>query len=353
MNIEKSRKLFNSVWFQFLIWIVLEIILIIIVYKVPKELHNITILNRPVKRYFISIGTILLFSMFWFCSWKIKLRNQPDVYENDPYLFKQVDQELQKNFIATYSIKSQNSIEYFIEGNILLYMILNIIFFFIGKNWSLTDYLLINTILFLLVLALYTFVDSMMTPYLISYEFHRKDKYFWLKVWNYLDYRNEFLESAKNGKMISKLDIFLRNTDSINIKELKNVKENISLLSIEDLILLTIMAEVPTQNSFFETPLEIFSKTTIDFAKIISIFTTIFTIVFKLIELIIRNQKNIETSSFLVGSLIVMLILSPFIIFGILTFNIFTFKKKRKQIEKILIKLIDEEIIAKTTQKLI
>lgn len=210
------------------------------------------------RRWIFLIINIVLLFIFWKFSWKEK--NKSPVSQNQ----KNANELTLKEY---YSQKQSKDGQWLTEKVfypiIILLVAYNLFLYrmpFINTN-LLDDwvYFQLFPISLAIILCLFYFKIFIRT-YNIFYEDAIKDKYYWLKVWNYLYFREEAENLKKQNQYLKSFTIFFKNTGSISTNDVAKVESELATLSYEQLKHLRYMKTVPSYIDDIDFSLNVLKK---------------------------------------------------------------------------------------------
>lgn len=173
----------------------------------------------------------------------------------------------------------------------------------------------------------------------------KKDKYFWLNVWNALCFSKEIKKGLENKKYLKVWEVSIENRTSITIKDITSVRNSLSKLSDPEIEELLYMLYVPEYLPEFIEATRTISLLIVNFLTSIYIGNTISELIKKFVQNIsaisdISQTMGIENVFILITNLLIGFIVLYIIVIGT---NYFTCKQKRNQVKVIIGKLLNDE----------
>ncbi|MER0123641.1 hypothetical protein ABPH35_08125 [Streptococcus sp. ZJ93] len=330
--VEKFKKFFEkNIGVHFLTILGMNAVIIFLLWFIPSACV-------PYKRYVFLGANLLIIWVFWLASWANKSKSQ--LPETDDILLKDFyKQKYKKENVA------------FLKGLVCwstgVLFVLNfciIVFDSNSRHYSFSNWLLLQLIMLLIIDMGVVFWNSVLRGiYDISYDTYPKDKKYWLRVWNYLNYRDEAEKLKKEKKYLGYISVVLKNRDSITTDDVVRVKKSLKDIDIDELLILSKMKLIPAYSSMMELSVQRIRSFNLKYlfggTVLLSVFNTVGT---KIDFNSILEQLTFQQISYLVFIIIILLILLYFLYASIE--NVLSSKRKRSQIEPLLYALIDEEI---------
>ena len=176
----------------------------------------------------------------------------------------------------------------------------------------------------------------------------KKDKEFWLSLWNSLYYSKKIVDGIENKKYVKIWDVRFNNRDSITIEDVRIIRNTLSGLSDEEIEEIMYTKNTPTYYSEFFRAIK-------TFFRIINIATVLYII--KLLVEFIKSSNikiNIQMSEIiklfteinldlLFYQILMGILIITLIVVIIMWYNFINCTQKKNQVKKLLEKLLLDE----------